>query len=96
MDALLLSFICLFAPPGERTRSPDLLQRVFDLSQQGTSEAEWVLHWSDGLDSGLRERYITRRSESDLWESNRGDELRNHAASYGNAPSLGMSDEEIA
>jgi hypothetical protein len=68
-----------------------------------TSEIEWTVTWTGGLDNGLIERYVTRTADGAVWESNLGDENGFHRSSLAHSPDSisravpgpGMTDAQI-
>ena len=82
---------------GDPSLIPPPVQSVLSGWSADTSHIEWSVTWVGGYNDGLVERYLTRTTEDETWETNYGDENGNHQKSFRAIPPPGtaLSAEEL-
>ncbi|RMD63866.1 hypothetical protein D6833_05190, partial [Candidatus Parcubacteria bacterium] len=66
-----------------RSLLPEQLKRIVEAPLPKTSQVEWTLSWFDEDNEGLVERCVTRTAGETIWQSNLGNERREHRAGRG-------------
>lgn len=98
MVTIALLLIGSIGPAPQPTAYPRLIEQLLDGSLAASTEFDWTLSHFDERNDGLTERFRTRTSGPDIWESNLGDESGYHSTrrtgEHGDQGGEGVSHED--